>query len=400
MFLRAAGVVAAARGGVSAGALRRAATAASAPPDSSKLPPAGSPGPSKPCGHGLEISSGVPCFEIVNIAGAGLGAIATRDIACGELVVAETPTMMLQAGEFSVQTAKFNAQFNNLSRAQKRAVLRLSDCWRMAGKRRSLEGILRTNGMGCSSDSDDGVLCLEISRFNHSCAPNCEQSWDGTALQERVHACSAIQAGQELCLSYIDVRAPRAERAHRLREGYRFNCRCAACSETACSRASDARRASLQQLGRDLPMVGARDPAAGIKVVSDMLLLYDQEGIDLHTLRKQACYYAFQLALHAGPAAWASGWAEQAYRHSRLCCGEHHPETVWLLGYARDPHSHPALWTPAFEVCNPGKHRSAMDPALKVYALAWISAISLVLSMGMVSERSTVHVRDARLKAD
>jgi hypothetical protein len=120
-----------------------------------------------------------------------------------------------------------------------------------------------------------------------------------------------------------------------------------------------------------------------------MLLLYDQEGIDLNTLRKQACYYAFQLALNAGPAVWASGWAKRAYRYSERACGEHHPETAWLLGYARDPHSHPALWAPAFEVCNPGKRRNAMDPALKVYALAWISAISFVLFVGVVLERSS-----------
>lgn len=323
----------------------------------------------------LETAHGGSCFKILPVTGAGLGVVATRDISRGELILAETPILRLSLGELSLQ-----AQFNALPNAGKRAVLRLCDAWRAAGMRRSLKGIARTNGLQCRSDSAEGVLCVEVSRFNHSCNPNCEQSWDSNCLQERIYACSPIQAGQALCLAYVDVRMPKPERARRLWQDYRFVCHCATCSGAS----SDALRARLQKLVHDLPLIGARDPVEGIKAVSEMLVLYDQEGIAPSIYRKQACYYAFQLALRAGPAVWARVWAEKAHRHSIHACGKQHPETAWLLGYARDPLSHPALWTPAFEVCDPGRHPSATDPALKVALVS-----SALLTMAVVAEHCT-----------
>ena len=37
--------------------------------------------------------AGAPCFKVIPIEGKGLGAIAVRNIVCGELIVAEKPIM-------------------------------------------------------------------------------------------------------------------------------------------------------------------------------------------------------------------------------------------------------------------------------------------------------------------
>ena len=41
-------------------------------------------------------------------------------------------------------------------------------------------GILQTNGFsrGASESSDGLLVCPTLARLNHSCSPNCQQSWD------------------------------------------------------------------------------------------------------------------------------------------------------------------------------------------------------------------------------
>lgn len=62
---------------------------------------------------------------------------------------------------------------------------------------KTVAGIVRTNNYPRAINSDDGVLCLAFSRFNHSCQPNCEQSWDEDAFQLQAYACTFIAAGEE-----------------------------------------------------------------------------------------------------------------------------------------------------------------------------------------------------------
>ncbi|KAI1317408.1 hypothetical protein EDD11_008472 [Mortierella claussenii] len=65
--------------------------------------------------------------------------------------------------------------------------------------------------------------------FNHSCRPNAIVMYEGKV--QLVRALEDIEAGQEVCTSYVDNGVQRLERRQLLREKYFFECRCPRCGE-------------------------------------------------------------------------------------------------------------------------------------------------------------------------
>lgn len=204
----------------------------------------------------------------------------------------------------------------------------------MFGGRKTLEGIVRTNSIGCVNDVFNCILCAEVSRFNHSCTPNCEQSWDDDKSEEHIYASADISAGEELCISYVDVRAPRDERLHKLQDTYRFECQCSACKDV--STASDQRRMRLQEINEAIGAAEVDAATHGVQAVTEMLELCDQEHLRCNGLRAQACYHAFQCLISAGDVETAVEWVKRAHRHSEACRGRDHAETLRLCAFT-DP---------------------------------------------------------------
>ncbi|KAJ0392502.1 hypothetical protein P43SY_006563 [Pythium insidiosum] len=88
----------------------------------------------------------------------------------------------------------------------------------------------------CCGDAEQDFVGVEgtalftgICTMNHSCDPNCTVIYmkDGKA---QVYAVQDIKAGEELCISYIDVDQDLEDRQLCLRE-YQFECHCARCEE-------------------------------------------------------------------------------------------------------------------------------------------------------------------------
>lgn len=69
-------------------------------------------------------------------------------------------------------------------------------------------------------------LYLNCSLLNHSCDPNCTQSFDNGAAV--IRALRDIQPGEELTIAYCPLPAPKATRHKELLE-YNFTCSCAVC---------------------------------------------------------------------------------------------------------------------------------------------------------------------------
>lgn len=65
--------------------------------------------------------------------------------------------------------------------------------------------------------------------FNHSCDPNVLLSCGDTHEVAFVSGAEATAPGRELCISYVDVEAPRAERRELLLHKYAFDCDCERC---------------------------------------------------------------------------------------------------------------------------------------------------------------------------
>jgi SET and MYND domain-containing protein len=70
-------------------------------------------------------------------------------------------------------------------------------------------------------------LYISISMFNHSCSPNVRVTHAAGAAA--VVADAPISPGDELCVAYVDVDAPRCARRAELRRSFFFECACPRC---------------------------------------------------------------------------------------------------------------------------------------------------------------------------
>ncbi|CAK9047352.1 unnamed protein product [Durusdinium trenchii] len=275
-------------------------------------------------------------FEIRDVPGKGLGAVAVRDLAEGELVIEERPPItFVDAPNWE---EKIQKQFETLPKKTQEALMSLHD----TEEPKTLTGIFNTNSIGCYSESLDGSLCVLVSRFNHSCVPNCEQFWDDEMFRQKLFACKDIKKGEELCFSYLEPFLPYTQREEIFRRRYAFQCHCPACQEQSHD-ASDQRRRRLGELVRQLNRGVSPDADAGTSLAKELLQLCDEEGLALQGFRAQASYHAFQcLLLARRPAEEALPWIHLARSQLQKSRGADHPDVRVLRGYEEQPLSHPA----------------------------------------------------------
>lgn len=280
------------------------------------------------------------CFRIAEVQGKGLGAIATRDIARGEVVLAERPAIDCR-GEYPDETwrAALKEEFDRLPSEVQEQVMALYDAL-VLSEQKTLEGIVFSNAIGRQQARFDVALLLMVSRFNHSCIPNLEQSWDELSGQAHLIAAQDVREGEELFSCYVELRASKDERAQKLWETYRFRCNCPACQTG--DDASDQRRQRMMGLNKELSALGTKDPARGLKMVSSLLELYDKEGLHLNSHRKWNCYSAAEFSILLGDNLGAHRWARRALAYSRLAHGDGHKDTKWLGEFVKDPSRHPS----------------------------------------------------------
>lgn len=275
-----------------------------------------------------------PCFEVASLEGKGFGVIALRNIVAGELILAERPTLNVSLSNHDDNEEQFEA----LSEPDQQRVMSLHDAC-IVRKTKTLRGIIGANALCRGSDTRNGaVLCDVISRLNHSCSPNCDHSWNENASEMQIYAATDVCIGDELCIYYRDIRETKVERAYELWDVYRFRCSCSVCNSVDTS-SIDSRRSRMLELDEEIRAVGAE---RGIPMVAELLALYDQEGIHLHSLRGQACFYAFQLHLATGNLLEAKPWIEKTYEHRKMCHGPHHVLTLEALAFVEKPESYPA----------------------------------------------------------
>jgi len=262
-------------------------------------------------------------FRIGPIEEKGLGVIAERSFARGEQVISELPAFRFK----SADTAAIMQQgLDALPHHEQDAVMALHDGLATEKDGKTLEGIVRTNAQSCDNNDFDMMVCPTICRLNHSCEPNCELSWDDELKEEHVYASKAIEPGEELCICFVNIIAPAAQRQRDLFFRFGFQCACPLCNQ-GFRPASDARRSRLQELEQQLEMEGPDDPEGGLEIIGDMLRLYANEGIHSQSLKCQACYAASHLLMMLEDVESATKWAKEAHQFSIKCRGRNHAET-------------------------------------------------------------------------
>jgi hypothetical protein len=213
-------------------------------------------------------------FVIKDIPGKGLGAVATRMMEKGEVIISEAPLFTQGRDK---QNSTIIRSLTEKSDQDKRKFLELANCHKADPKFKNSPflGIFDTNALPCGvNDSSSGEfattggLFLQCSRFNSSCTPNVHNYWNEKRGVIFLRALKDIAEGEELCLCYSGEWLPRNERRKKLKEKFKFLCRCATCSLDGDQQLrSDERRAQLGALYEEIGGC-ARDPALGVKKVS------------------------------------------------------------------------------------------------------------------------------------
>ncbi|CAL1137274.1 unnamed protein product [Cladocopium goreaui] len=272
------------------------------------------------------------CYQVVSTESQGLGVVATEPLLAGQLVTEEAPALRWSGAEDEVELKEC---FEELPVEQQQELWQLEDAFSVGAK--TLSGIAFTNSFQAGEPlnpqdldlDDERVLYLEISRFNHSCLPNCEVSWDDREGLLQIYAGRDVALGEDLCLYYQDVRMPRLSRQEKLKS-LGFTCACRACR--AADRRSDQRRQRMQQLLGEMEEVEEEE---GVAKVQELLDLYDEEGLTVLHYRKAAAFKAYAMSTALGNVADAAKWAEMAAEYSLQCHGPLHPQTKVLSRHAR-----------------------------------------------------------------
>lgn len=209
------------------------------------LTPAAQPSTKKiPWARGAGATAG-PSFHAADIPGKGVGLVADRRIAAGELVLARTPAVLVDERGFAgLGEAPLRRLLGQavaaLPRGHRRQYLDLS-----TGHDDDDDDVEPGDGRDDGDDDDekvyqvfaknnfrtritddadfhatfvDGWLCFgltcefnletdmscAVSRLNHACRPNCGYHFDTATLSQKVYAARDILPGEELTVSYIE----------------------------------------------------------------------------------------------------------------------------------------------------------------------------------------------------
>jgi hypothetical protein len=166
-------------------------------------------------------------FTINEVPGKGLGAVTTRNVKAGELILAEKPLMRI--GKERYLAADVQAAFDELDDGQKKAYMSLASAhgqdparyprstgpWvekheksrireqhdARTGREKTVLSVCITNAMQIG----DGAGVFEVaSRFNHECVPNACFSWDEKRQMETIYAVKDIPGGAVRLLPFVN----------------------------------------------------------------------------------------------------------------------------------------------------------------------------------------------------
>ncbi|KAK4106039.1 SET domain-containing protein [Parathielavia hyrcaniae] len=193
-----------------------------------------------------------PKYEMREIPGKGMGLVATAPILRGDLILANTASLMIDYRAFHElskprYTALQAAAVSHLPPSHQSLILSLSAHNTTPTDTTSnpsapepssiIAAIAATNSFDIDPHPSDPadehnsffVLFPDVARLNHDCRPNAEYRFDYGALAQHVVAARDIYPGEEITLSYIDGLQVRSERVGRLRKNWGFECSCALC---------------------------------------------------------------------------------------------------------------------------------------------------------------------------
>ncbi|GAW18403.1 hypothetical protein ANO14919_078780 [Xylariales sp. No.14919] len=187
-------------------------------------------------------------FIATDIVGKGVGLVATRDISKGEIVMAQIPSLVVQASaHISLSEEERELLYSAALETLPESAQREFD--RQFGD--NITDKIGKNGFTIYLNGERYIGCVpKMAQMNHDCRPNVHYEFNGMQLTSR--AVRRIPEGQELTDTYIRSLQPRVKRRRQLLK-WGFTCTCTLCGATDDEvAASDRRIAVITQFIQDL----------------------------------------------------------------------------------------------------------------------------------------------------
>ena len=304
-------------------------------------------------------------YEVKPSAGKGLGLFATRDIAVGELVLAEKP--IFTAADYK----HVSEALGRLNEEQKQAYHELAS---QGGSDKATNGDSNGNGSsnGAGAASDDAATFKRlavplshpgtggneplgvfptISRINHSCSPNvCVSFNESYGSKHRrasvtsptsptvskghdyfaqrgsqtVYAVQPIKAGDELYSLAFPVHNSQTARKKYAQQQFGFSCACSACSAEGHNAESDSRRVRIGDLDDEIAWAKAPNPMQAYKFTKERLRLTDAEGLAVPLESADTHLEAYDICMGKKDYHAAQRHAALAHAYRVLALGQEH----------------------------------------------------------------------------
>lgn len=243
-----------------------------APPARRAHPPAASPGTE------LETPK-PPSYYVSGVQDKGKGLVATQALPRGTVFLEEQPLFTQDAG---CTNSSVLAALAGCSRDEQREYFALANAFKGGDtpcKVLPALAIFHTNSFPCDDAPQTppakrrrGIF-LTAARANHSCTPNAGRVWDVAKQAMVFRTLRAVQAGEELCINYVDVLGSREERNANLWDHFGFECACEACALQGEELVkSDQRRATIRRLYDEVSAC-LKEPTLGMRKVSEQRAL-------------------------------------------------------------------------------------------------------------------------------
>ncbi|KAK3692639.1 hypothetical protein B0T22DRAFT_495738 [Podospora appendiculata] len=289
-------------------------------------------------------------YDMKEFPGKGMGLVAKDHIRRGDLIMANTVSLMIDyralnelPREQYMQLQAYAVDF--LPWPHRAALLNLSihDGTNLSHVA-MIDKITTTNAFDIDPDAGDEdqdnsffVVFPEIARMNHECRPNADYYFDHATLTQYIHAIRPISPGEEITLSYIDPVKKRAARQRRLRT-WGFQCICHHCTqERARVEASDARIRQINQIKPEFRNWEA-DSRANPQMAELLISLFEQE--QLWGMMYEAYTFAAMEFNGAGDPWTAAKYARLAVEWGLWSVGEKNDDVVEMASLAADPLAH------------------------------------------------------------
>ncbi|GAB1318014.1 hypothetical protein MFIFM68171_08224 [Madurella fahalii] len=255
-----------------------------------------------------------PPYEVRDVPGKGKGAVATRRLEKGRVVLVDHASV-IAAVEYPADVMREEVQ--ELLRV---AVERLSEPQKVAGLARlarrdgeraekaekaekdeedaeeeeeeeeegeeraasEIEEVMLTNTFAVGIEGKEYMaLFADLARFNHACKPNAFIHFSETTLAMTVWTAEDIEPGEEITITYSAAGMPSKERREILERIWGFKCQCSLCTASPeALNASDARRTQIPLLQEEVVKLAQKGEfEKALEEAETLFKIVEEEGL-------------------------------------------------------------------------------------------------------------------------